>query len=153
MGALEENSNENAYMNHMFESLVTSDDDVVGMVAYSLYKLSKRDWIANFSQENGRSPSKDECDEYVKKMMPRDIDRLRVLAEGIMSEYGGVVLADAYSEIREEAREDEIICQIQKQGAFWKQVGTGLFSAFLFALILILLYYILKFLGIPFSFG
>jgi hypothetical protein len=31
--------------NRIFERLVVADDDVVGLVAYSVYKRHKRDWI------------------------------------------------------------------------------------------------------------
>jgi hypothetical protein len=43
--------------NRVLEFLVEADDldnmDVVGVLAYGLYKLRKRDWIVQFRQANG----------------------------------------------------------------------------------------------------
>jgi hypothetical protein len=44
---------------------VTADDNVVGLVAYSLYKQSKLDWIGAFEQDRGRVPNDSELSSYI----------------------------------------------------------------------------------------
>jgi hypothetical protein len=51
--------------NSIFKRLVTADDDVVGLVAYSLYKQSKLDWIGAFEQDRGRVPNDGELGSYI----------------------------------------------------------------------------------------
>ncbi len=51
--------------NPVFALLVEHDDDMVGLVAYALYKQSKRDWMEEFATRNGRGPTDDEVDSYI----------------------------------------------------------------------------------------
>lgn len=40
-----------------FKKLVRHDDDFVGMVAYTIYKNDKMNWIDHYTQQNGTNPS------------------------------------------------------------------------------------------------
>lgn len=46
--------------NKAMEILLDGDDDLVGLVAYALYKQSKRDWIVSYRRQYGRPPN-DDC--------------------------------------------------------------------------------------------
>ena len=48
----------------LFNELVTEDSDVVGLVAYSLYKQNKHDFLVAFSREWGRGPDERELAAY-----------------------------------------------------------------------------------------
>lgn len=48
----------------LFNALVTEDSDVVGLVAYSLYKQNKHDFLVAFSREWGRGPDERELAAY-----------------------------------------------------------------------------------------
>lgn len=54
-----------AAYNPMFSELVWADDDVVGLVAYALYKQNKRDWFTAFEATNARRPSSAELNSYI----------------------------------------------------------------------------------------
>ena len=41
----------------LFNALVTQDSDVVGLLAYSLYKQNKHDFLVAFSRELGTRPA------------------------------------------------------------------------------------------------
>lgn len=47
--------------NRVYETLVDEADEgadtLVGMIAYSLYKNAKREWVAEIRREAGRPPS------------------------------------------------------------------------------------------------
>ena len=49
----------------VFKSLVQDDSDVVGLVAYSIYKQNKHDFLVAFSRERGREPNEAEIEAYI----------------------------------------------------------------------------------------
>jgi hypothetical protein len=51
--------------NPVFALMVEGDDDIHGLVAYALYKQSKRDWMMEFATRNGREPTAEEIDTYI----------------------------------------------------------------------------------------
>ncbi len=66
----------------MFDRLVADDRDVAGLVAYSLYKLSKREWMKSFRDKHRRMPTPEEIEAYiVGEATPRRVTTYRRLAE------------------------------------------------------------------------
>jgi hypothetical protein len=52
--------------NPIFDALVGPDEeDVAGLVAYSIYKQNKRAWLHNFVKATGRGPSDAETRSYI----------------------------------------------------------------------------------------
>src|SRR5947209_353481 len=51
--------------NAVFESLVTGDQDIVGLVAYSIYKQNKHDWLVAFERTKARAPTDGESSAYI----------------------------------------------------------------------------------------
>lgn len=51
--------------NDVFAKLVTADNDIIGLVAYSIYKQNKFDWLQAFHRSKGREPSDDEMAAYI----------------------------------------------------------------------------------------
>ena len=54
-----------AERNPIFDALVTPDEDVGGLVAYSIYKQNKRAWLDDFVKTTGRAPSEAETRSYI----------------------------------------------------------------------------------------
>lgn len=50
--------------NYIYEELVESDDDIYGIIAYSVYKRQKIERIQDFKKNHGRSPSDDELRQF-----------------------------------------------------------------------------------------
>ena len=50
--------------NGIFEQLVSGDEDVAGLIAYSIYKQHKRDWLKAFDAAKSRAPTLDEETAY-----------------------------------------------------------------------------------------
>jgi hypothetical protein len=70
----------------VFSKIVKSDDDLVGLVAYSLYKLNKYDWATAFQKSKGRAPSQNEIESFaIGESMLRRLMVYRQLAEQILS--------------------------------------------------------------------
>ncbi len=72
----------------VFDKLIDDDDDLVGLVAYGLYQLRKREWVAAHLAKNGRSPSEDDVKAYSFHFQEGSLDALTHEAEGIMYRYG-----------------------------------------------------------------
>ncbi len=74
--------------NPIFGALVRSDEDLVGLVAYALYKLQKRDWLVSFARENKRQPDINEANSYIMgEQTPRRLETYRRLAEDSLASF------------------------------------------------------------------
>ena len=52
--------------NPIFDALVGADEeDIAGLVAYSIYKQNKRSWLDDFVKTTGRAPSEAETRSYI----------------------------------------------------------------------------------------
>lgn len=84
VGAAEDNER-----NPVFSSLVTGDNDIVGLVAYSIYKQNKLDWLLAFQRSIGREPNEHENTAYIiGEATPRRLATYRHLAESTLAGSG-----------------------------------------------------------------
>ena len=84
--------------NPVFTSLVTGDGDVVGLVAYSVYKQNKHDWLLAFTKAKGRDPNDDEVMAYIiGESTPRRLAIYRHLAHATLEGKGPDVHVGATS--------------------------------------------------------
>ncbi len=75
--------------NTVFGALVTEDSDVVGLVAYSIYKQNKHDFLVAFSKTKGREPSDAELGAYTMgEATPRRLSIYRHLAQATLDGRG-----------------------------------------------------------------
>src|SRR3954453_18649923 len=73
----------------VFSHLVTGDNDIVGLVAYSIYKQNKLDWLLAFHRAPGREPSEQENTAYIiGEATPRRLATYRHLAESTLAGSG-----------------------------------------------------------------
>jgi hypothetical protein len=85
--------------NIVFGSLVTGDADIVGLVAYSIYKQNKHDWLVAFRRAKGREPQENEAAAYiVGESTPRRLATYRHLAEATLEGRGPTTPAGAVDE-------------------------------------------------------
>ena len=75
--------------NPVFSNLVTGDADIVGLVAYSIYKQNKHDWLVAFHRAKGRDPQDSELAAYIiGESTPRRLTTYRHLAEATLEGRG-----------------------------------------------------------------
>ena len=73
----------------VFGHLVTDDRDIAGLVAYSIYKQNKLDWLRAFEAANGRQPDDRELAAYIiGEGTPRRLATYRHLAEATLAGNG-----------------------------------------------------------------
>ena len=138
-------SDQQGRYNEIFEKLVPDDDDLVGMIAYALYKQSKRAWLLRFVMEEGRPPTSEETFQtYVRSQGSMELGRLRTQAESLLLEYSGVVLDNERPAIRAQALETAHVDearrlneQVERNTRWYKAILTGVISAFVYSLLLI----------------
>jgi hypothetical protein len=51
--------------NTVYEKIVQRDDDLVGLIAYALYKQNKRDWLIQQRQRKSKEPTETELNAYL----------------------------------------------------------------------------------------
>jgi len=70
----------------IFDKLVNSENDVIGLLAYSLSMQTKREWLAAFHAEIGREPTVGELAAYdIGERIDRRLATYRKLAEHALS--------------------------------------------------------------------
>jgi len=75
--------------NAVFDQLVREDGDIVGLVAYSIYKQNKVDWLNAFEKATGRAPNTGEVNAYIiGESTPRRLGTYRHLAGATLSGNG-----------------------------------------------------------------
>ena len=74
----------------IFAELVQAEDDTVGLLAYSLYKQNKRDWLSSFAKEHGREATEGEVEAYhLGERTPRRVLTYRRLSVDVLAKDPG----------------------------------------------------------------
>ena len=75
--------------NIVFQTLVKNDSDIAGLVAYSIYKQNKLDWLTAFETAKRRAPNEAELASYIiGEGTPRRLATYRHLAEATLAGRG-----------------------------------------------------------------
>jgi len=76
--------------NPIFDALISSDGEIAGLVAYSLYKQNKRDWLDAFKKHTGRLPTDAETRSYIiGESTERRLTIYRQLAQTTLGQQSG----------------------------------------------------------------
>jgi hypothetical protein len=138
--------------NRVFEALVETNDDLTGLVAYSLYKQHKRDWLIRFREATGASPSSQELNAFLLSvLLPDQIAQYRQAAADALVGYAQAFVLAEEPKIREEAISQRIALaahQIESAGRWQRQIVPGIAAAAIWTLFLIALALLLRFAGI-----
>ena len=133
--------------NFIYKSLVNDPNDIVGHVAYSLYKAEKIEFIEAFKKDHdGAEPTDDDLDHFHRSSsVSGSVERYRLSANNMLSVMLENVISNASKEIeqqyymRQKEMIEEAIKPIKPKG-WLTQLGFGAFQsligAFLFALLL-----------------
>ncbi len=81
--------------NAVFVNLVREDGDIIGLVAYTIYKQNKVDWLHAFQKALGRGPTDAELNAYIiGESTPRRLGTYRHLAGATLSGNGPDAVAE-----------------------------------------------------------
>ena len=125
--------------NAVFERLVTDPQDIEGFIAYGLYKQAKREWLIQFREATGRTPTPGELDAYTSHWTDTALQSLRENAESALS---------AYAQTAIEFERPAIEANVLRVGRpIWKDLLIGATSALVYSLLLILAAYLVSIFG------
>jgi hypothetical protein len=82
--------------NAVFVNLVREDGDIIGLVAYSIYKQNKVDWLHAFQKTLGRGPTDAELNSYIiGESTPRRLGIYRHLAGATLTGNGPEAVSES----------------------------------------------------------
>lgn len=135
--------------NYIYSKLVEKDSDLIGHIAYSLYKKSKIEYIEK-QKNDGKEPTDTELIPFNDfSSSESSIESYRLKAELIVQGFIENVLDEELENYKEQAvnQHAEILKNIIKPitPSFWSNVWIGLISSFIFSLIVAAFFFIKSF--------
>lgn len=118
-----------------FTKLVRNDDDLVGMIAYTIYKKEKLNWIEQYKVKTNNEP------DYATVQSQFNIDTdsdskiqgYHRRAENTLNEFLNELVADEIEQYKSQIRDDAIIQTIKPR--FWSDVWSNVVAGIIGALI------------------
>jgi hypothetical protein len=127
------------YYNPVFERLMAAQSGLLtGAIAYSIYKVAKREWVEDFRKVHGRRPTETEFRSHTAAQTDAILHGCVARADQILGQYAQNVVNDAKPKITEEAL----------RGTFWRSVWPSLAASVIFAGVLALLFLIAAIMGV-----
>ncbi|WP_119080281.1 hypothetical protein [Chitinophaga alhagiae] len=135
--------------NYIYSKLVENDTDLIGHIAYSLYKKSKVEYIEK-QNEGGKTLTDAELIPFNDfSSSESSIESYRIKAELIVQGFIDNVLDEELTNYKQQAitQQAEILKNIIAPitPSFWKNVWIGIVSSFIFTLVLAALFFIKTF--------
>lgn len=126
--------------NFIYSELVEDDNDIVGHIAYSLYKSDKIKFIEEFKAKQGREPAEDDLRQFHEVCcIQSNIDRYKMQAISILQQFMSDTLASTTKQIEEDYKkaQDKHLADIVAPlvPKFWWSILQSIIGAFIFALI------------------
>lgn len=132
--------------NYIYSKLVESEYDILGHIAYAVYKQQKISHIEEFKKDNNRQPTDQELIQFNKFSSSHvSIEGYRIKAERILQSFTDNVLEDTIIEVEIECKKSqaeilkEIIKPISpptKSRLFWNGVLQSIVGAFMFSILI-----------------
>lgn len=131
------------FYNSIYEKLVKSEDDLIGLIAYAIYKKHKIEFITSIKEKEGREPTTDECKIFFNASTTESqLAKYRNDAQSILSD----VVANTTNEELEHY-EQEMLADYEKKikkcmPPWWYNVICSVIASFIFSGLGIFLYYL-----------
>ena len=96
--------------NHIYSRLVESKGDIIGHIAYALYKDDKIEYISHFKEEhNGKEPDEDDLKPFNDiSSTESSIDKYKYIASRILQSFLDNTLEETKFQIEEELNKNHI---------------------------------------------
>jgi hypothetical protein len=132
--------------NFIYSRLVENEFDILGHIAYAIYKQQKIAHIEEFKNENQREPTDQELIPFNKFTSSQaSIDGYRIKAERILQSFMDNILEETVVDIENDCKKNqsEILKEIIQPIApptnwrrFWNGVLQSIIGAFIFSIII-----------------
>lgn len=137
----------NGKYNFIYKELVSADDDLVGLIAYGIYKKHKIEFITKIKREQGREPSDEECKSFfAASTTDSQLRNYRSQAETMLSEMVGNVATEELARYEDDMlrnyRNEISSCIPSNKMTFVISILAGVVSTLLFTVIAGVFYFI-----------
>lgn len=137
----------NGKYNFIYKELVSADDDLVGLIAYGIYKKHKIEFITKIKREQGREPSDEECKSFfAASMTDSQLRNYRSQAETMLSEMVGNVATEELARYEDDMlrnyKNEISSCIPSNKMTFVISILAGVVSTLLFTVIAGVFYFI-----------
>lgn len=112
----------------IYKDLVEDEGDIIGAIAYSIYKSRKIEYIRQYEAEHGRPPNDDELAEFNRAAkLPGQIEDYRSKAERYIDEFLEAVLAERIRVAEQELLKSQFIKEIRPK--WWHGIRDNVVAA------------------------
>ena len=128
-------------LNRAYEQLVSGDDDLIGLIAYALYKKDKRDFHIGWQEQHGSAPQDDHVKAFVATVLTLGQQlRYRTAARDMIDAYAKTV-SDAEKPLIEKGavteRFEQAARKVEESTRWYRQIPAGIVAGLVFAVIVI----------------
>lgn len=126
--------------NFIYHQLVKAPTDVVGALAYTLYKNEKVDYIAKFTEKHGKPPTDDDLAHFhLTSTTSSRVAAYQQSAEVLLNNFLTEVLADAIEQHQQQVEQSiqmrairrtqtNLSQKIDTKHSFWRGVGQNVIA-------------------------
>lgn len=127
-----------------YSTLVEDPNDLVGLIAYSLYKRDKLDFVERHRANHGCTPTTGDFRVlYQLVNTPGQIEALRTRSATLLEQVTEVVLEEAVQQMEQDYKA-KLVAELKVPKSFWRAVGENLVAnivaAGLVTLVVVVLY-------------
>jgi hypothetical protein len=117
-------SGEDRYIHsEIFSKLVANQDDIVGLVAYGIYQVRKREWIEDFRRRHGCLPAEQVVRDHSEGYQNSSLTALRQEAEGRLASFATEIAESQLPELQERAFNSRATQELEKIHGEIKRIG------------------------------
>lgn len=92
---------------YLYTEFVENENDMIGHIAYSLYKSNKIQYIKQYKEDNeDKTPSEDDLEAF-HKVSRTTVSALKIQAQQILLNFTQVTLDETVSEIEDKIKENQ----------------------------------------------
>lgn len=133
--------------NFIYSKLVSANDDLVGLIAYGIYKKHKIEFIEKMKSDTGHDPTEAECQAfYSTSTTDSQLKNYRIQAETMISETISSVAQEELTDFEQEMYKNYLSgiksCIPSNWSSFGFSVLAGIVSTLVFTVIAGLFYFI-----------
>lgn len=128
-----------------YNLFVTKHDDLIGLIAYSLYKQHKIDFLTQYrANHDGARPSEETVDVFLSIYRnPSQVEMHKARANELLGSFTEELLRVRENAI-EKAYHDELVRQLKEGPGFWSGVWIGVVGNITFTAVIALLIFIIS---------
>ena len=127
--------------NYIYSQLVSSPEDVIGLLAYSIYKQHKIEFIEDFKNKKGSAPTDADIENFIMSSVTQSqLEKYKESAYTILSETVADAVQDEMGRMSFDFQ-NAIEPVIKKHSSSWgKTVFLNVIGSFVFSIILVIVF-------------